>query len=162
MADIKIKETSNRVLFALLFAFVFSVVGHIVPNVYYQFIDDTQYLEISQPISTDRQTYRACDTTELTVQLDAKIDVSVETITQLVLVKVGGEFVRVGEPIEARIPIKAVDKHIVQGSLLLPCDIEAGNYYWQGIAIYKVREFTKELSFITETFEVTTDTQSTN
>lgn len=144
----------KRLLSAILFAFIFSVVGYVIPDVYYRYVDKTAYLEIEQPISVSKKEYHPCEGTELTTKLVAYVDVNVQSLTQLVLTNDEGDSYRVGDIITAETPIMARDQHIVSGVLPLPCELSEGSYYWQGNATFSVRGIEKTISFISETFTV--------
>lgn len=148
------RHLPNRILYAVIFAALFSIVGWAIPEVWYKYIDETEYLVISQPISVDKKLYEPCEETTLTTKLTAKVDLNVSSLTQLVLTNENGDSVRVGRVISAEAPIKAREEHIISGSLPLPCDLKEGAYFWQGNATYSVRGFDRTLSFITETFTV--------
>lgn len=143
-----------RFLYAVLFAFLFSFMGWAIPEVYFRYLDKTEYLVVQQPVSVDRKLYAPCERTRLTTKLEAKVDVNVKSLTQLILTNEKGDKIRASEVIEAEAPILADDEHIVSGWLNLPCDLEEGLYYWQGNATFEVNGNEKTISFISETFTV--------
>lgn len=146
----------NRLKYAIIFAFVFSVVGYLVPDAYYRYLDDTKYLTVRQPASLDQKTYEPCSPTGIVTRIESQVDLQVTSLTQLVLVRADNDFERVGDVLTDDIPIRALEDHIMRTNVELPCNIEDGIYFWQGNMNYKIRGYNKNVSFITETFTVET------
>ena len=144
----------KRIILGVVFAFLFAYGGRTIFDVYYKYMDTRQYIEITQPISIDKKTYKPCESMTLTTKLTAEIDVNVKSLTQLVLVKVDGSVQRIGKVLEGEVPIMKRSQHVVSGSIPLPCTLEDGTYYWQGTASYMVFGNLKSLSFISDTFNV--------
>lgn len=144
----------GRLLWAIVFATLFITIGKAVPDTYFRYFDKTQYLKITQPITMDKIVYKPCDTTTLTTQIEALVDVNVKSLTQLVLIHEGDGVEKTTIIIAGEMPIKAMGPHIISGELPLPCDLKDGRYFWQGNATYLVRGIEKVTSFITVGFDV--------
>lgn len=147
----------KRVLWALIFAVIFSVVGRAVPVTYYQFFDTTEYLSIDSPISVDKAYYKPGDLVMVSAGVEAQIDVQAMVLTELVLVKQGsGDYIRVdGSQIVQEAPFRKQDHHIVSNYLKLPNNLPDGSYYWKGNATYYIRGIERTESYISQTFNVT-------
>lgn len=148
------KHLAQRILMAIIVGTLFSFMGWAIPEVYFKFLDDTQYLTITQPISIDKKEYAPCEKTTLTTKMRAKVNVTVRSLTQLVLTNDKGDKFIVGDIFNAEAPIRAQEEHSISGKLPLPCDLEDGLYFWEGNATYYVRGYEKNLSFISDTFIV--------
>lgn len=154
LSTITEKHQNMRFLYALLFAALFSIIGWAVPELYFKYLDNTEYLVITQPMSVDKKIYAPCENTIVTTQLTAKADLEVDSLTELVLVREDGAEVRTGQTIEATIPIRRLESHTVSGILPLSCELEAGVYFWAGTASYRIKDIPHTQSFISDTFTV--------
>ena len=141
-----------RLSSAIVFMCMFSFVGWAVPRTYFKYFDDRKYIVVTQPVSVDKPEYMACEKVLLTAKVSSEVNVTVSTLTQLVLVNEKGETYRVSESIKQDLPILARADQVIGGNLTLPCDIETGVYYWLGNLNYKVRGEDKNATFISETF----------
>ncbi len=144
----------KRIILAIVLAVVFSVAPKLLSDTYYRYFDKTQYLTIVQPVSVDKKSYKPCEDTVLTATFTATIDVNVDSLTQLILVRDDGVTTRVGMPMTARTPIRAMKQHVVSGAIPLPCDLMEGRYFWQGTGTYQVYGYDRTISFVSDTFNV--------
>lgn len=148
------EHLGKRVATALLVGFLFMIIGSGLPDMYYRYLDKTQYLTIVQPISIDKKFYHPCDAMTLTTKITSSLDVNVKTLTQLVLVRQDSSTEIASRTIEVEIPIRAQNAQITSGSLKLSCSLINGTYFWQGTATYPVRGYNHTVSFISETFTI--------
>ena len=114
---------------AIIFAMAFAVLGYYVPNLYYKYLDSTQYLKITEPVSVDQSVYKPCDGVVLNTQLEALVDINVKSLTQLILIKEGDGTEKTNVILRGELPIKAMGPHIVSGQLPLPCDLKEARYF---------------------------------
>lgn len=147
------KPEIERLLFAGILFAIFSFVGSL-PDIYYRYFDNTQYLTITQPVSIDKKNYAPCEKVVLTTKLTSQVDLNARSLVQLILIKDDGTNSGVGRILQGEVPILARKEHIVSGALQLPCDLSTGRYYWQGTATYSIRGYEKTYSFISDTFNV--------
>lgn len=150
----------TRIVSAVLFALIFSILGTSIPDIYFKYIDKTQYLKVTLPIDVDRELYQPCDTTTLTTHLNAVVDVNVNSLTELILVREDAAAIRTGYVLETKTPVRALQDHAIGGKAVIPCDVEPGRYFWQGNATYFVRGVEKNTPFYSETFNVVESTDS--
>lgn len=159
--ELQDQSLPTRIVSAVLFALIFSVVGTAIPDIYFRYLDRTQYLQISLPIDVDKEQYTQCDSTLLTTHLNALVDVNVTALTELVLVRDTDQAgIRTGYVLETKTPVRALQDHVVGGLAILPCDVPPGRYFWQGNATYFVRGVEKNTPFFSESFLVTETTES--
>ena len=144
----------NRLLSAMIFAFIFIATPKLLTDFYFHYLDQTQYISITQPMSIDKKTYKPCEPVIVTTRLTAKIDADVTSLTQLVLMKDDISTVRIGRVMESKTPVRALDPHSVSSAIPLPCDLEDGRYFWQGNASYFIRGYEHTISFVSDTFNV--------
>lgn len=145
----------KRLLMALVGASFFFLMSVLVPDLYFHYLDHTQYIQITQPVSMDKDQYQPCEKTILTTTLTALIDTPVHSITQLVLIKEGSGVERINGSIhEGTIPVRQLGPHLISGSMNLPCNVSPGNYLWQGVATYQIHGYDRNISFTTSTFRV--------
>ncbi len=144
----------KRIILAIAFAIAFVVIPAVLTDFYFHYIDNTKYIMITQPVSVDQKEYKPCDPVLITTTLTAKIDVNIHSLTQLVLIKDDSSTTRVGEVIPGDIPIRALDPHIISGTIYLPCKLDDGRYFWQGNGTYLVHGYERTFSFTSDTFNV--------
>lgn len=149
----------QRIMAAIVMCAVFSIIGWLVPEMYYRYIDRTEYLTVDSPISVERTYYKPGDLVAVSAGIEVKVDVQAVVLTELVLVKTGsnnGDYVRVdGSQIIQNAPFRKADHHIVTTYLKLPDSLTNGMYYWKGNACYELRGYEKCESYVSQTFNVT-------
>lgn len=148
------EHIGKRILLACALSFLFAYFPRVLFDTWFQYFDKTAYLQIIQPVSIDKKTYKPCDNTVLTATFTSLIDVNVRSLTQLVLVRDNGASIRVGTPIVGQTPIRAMKQHVISGAIPLPCDLDEGRYFWQGNGEYEVHGHKRTISFISDTFNV--------
>jgi hypothetical protein len=142
----------TRLLNGIIFMAAFMVIGTLAPILYYNFFDNTNYVIQEVPFTVDKAMYKPCSTVRANFTQSAVINVSGVNVQELVLV-------RADKSIDSVTTIRK-DSFIQQGDnnvtvlLTLPCDIEDGLYYWQGILSYEVHYVKKESVWHTERFLV--------
>lgn len=143
-------------LFSALFMALFAIlVPRMLLDVYFRFLDKTEYITITQPVSIDKKQYMPCETVILTTQVKSSIDTNVHSLTQLILIREDdSHFIASGSADARDIPIRSSGPKVISGSITLPCNLGDGRYFWQGNASYTVRGYQKNTSFISDTFNV--------
>lgn len=149
----------NRIMYALIFALLFSGIGYYAPAFYLENIDKTEYYTMQQPLKMDKITYKPCDTTVLTTTRKSLVDTNITFTRDLKLIRIIDE-AHVTIPQARFISDQIVSKGIkvISVALPLPCDLEDGTYYWEGNGIYKVRNIEKNYIYISDSFEVKRET----
>lgn len=141
-------------LIALVIILFFTFGGWIARDFYFQYMDTRQYVYFSQPMTVDKKVYIPCETVIISTILHAEYDVSLKSLTHLILTNSNGDRVRIGNIITNEDLILAAKPHKISYHLQLPCDIASGTYFWQGIKTYSINGVTKNVGFITEQFTV--------
>src|SRR3990172_10155025 len=151
------KHLPMRFLYALVFAFMFSVIGWAIPNIYYQYVDGTVYYTVEQPISVDKTVYKPCKETILITKRNALIDTIAVFSTDLTLVgEDGSEFKVPDGHLNTEASVRKGEV-VVKVAYKLPCELADGRYFWQSTMNYSVRGVQKIYTYITEVFEVSQD-----
>lgn len=149
------EQIASRVFWALIFGMIFAIIGRVVPDTYYRYLDPVHYLHIDSPVNVDRNFFKPCDKVVLTSSLYALTDVQVVILNQLVLVKDDGtEYQLPDSLIELRVPIRKSEPHTVSYPFPLPCNLEDGRYFWKGTVTYEYNYIEKTIGFISQTFNV--------
>ena len=139
----------------MLGAVLFMAVGWGIPETYYRYFDKTVYYEIQSPITVlEKHNFSPCEIVHFRMYRKSFVDSTSKTITQLELVRNStSEIVEYatldGIIIDTKgqfVPIDIAKK--------LSCDLEAGTYYWKGVAKFYVRGIEKSESFQTDMFNV--------
>lgn len=147
-------ELPARLFFMLMGAFMFSVIGAIVPGFYYRYLDRTDYYTVEQPVSVDKEVYAPCEETILIAKRNSLIDTSADFSTDLTLVSEdGSEFKVPNGHINTEASVRRGEV-VMKVAYKLPCDIVDGRYFWQSTMNYKIRGIDKTYIYITEVFEV--------
>lgn len=145
----------KRVGWAVAFALVFIIIGLFLPDLYYKYLDQTQYYSVQQPIPVAQKWYKPCDDVVMTAIRDSRFDVSGTVQTDLVLKQGNNEIFKVPNvKFNRGISVKKGNSVTVSFSYRLPCDLADGVYYWQLSFSYKVRGFDKEYVAISDLFNV--------
>ena len=149
------EDFTKRFSYAVLFAIAFTIIGWAIPETYYRYVDNRNYLIVDSPISVDKNYYKPCENVILTTSLTALVDMDAVLLNQLVLVDEAGVQHQIPSSlIELQAPIRKSDAHVVSHHFRLPCDLIDGRYYWKGTFTYFVRDSRKVTSFISQTFNV--------
>ncbi|GEM_PF-3574028 len=146
-----INELKDSLQTMILFALAFIVVGQCIPEVYFRYIDKTDYYQIELPIQVDRAVYQPCQTVNLKVHRNSLVDVDATAIVELTLLE---------EDKKTEIETKTFNlvlnkgEEVINFPIVLPCKIPIGKYYYNGILKYKVQNVTKTKNFYTSKFYV--------
>lgn len=149
------KHFTKRIWFALIFAFHFIVIGWLIPNFYFHYLDKTDYYTVVQPVSVDQKWYKPCDDVVLTTIRTSVLDFSGNVQTNLLLKQGNNVIFRVPDVnFNRRVSVKKGVKVAVAFSYPLPCSLADGVYYWQVTLDYKVKGFDREYIAVSDTFQV--------
>lgn len=131
------------------FAFMFAGVGYFVPEIYFRYVDKTEYYFIQNPIVVENTIVRPCE--KITVEINRKslIATNAVSVRELVLIKDNVEVAR----FTTDIAINLNDSK-VHAQWLIPCDVEPGTYMFRGVVSYPFRGQNKTTEFYTTNFEV--------
>jgi len=136
----------------VLMGITFMLAGYLIPHIYYEFIDTTNYYSIKNPVEVLEKEYEPCDTVPIYLVRNSAIDSQGQSIINLNLIKDDSSQERVDTV------IKVVSINKGEGQITLnweiDCNAKAGEYYFGGTMSYKVREFTKYSPFNTVPFTV--------
>ena len=141
----------NAIPEMLLFGILFAVIGYAVPRTYYQFFDKTEYYKIKSPIEVEQKAYQPCQNVKVYLVRNSLIDSQGTSIINLSLLKENSRE-RVSQQVKEVSMTKG--EGIIITSWQLPCNIEPGQYFFEGSVKYKVRDFEKYTPFNTVNFEV--------
>lgn len=141
----------DQLFYMVLFATMFSVIGYLVPHIYYEFIDQTVYYSFNNPLAVNKQSYKQCEAITMTIDRISKVEGSAITVRNLFLIKDGQE-IRVDSQ-KVDIILKKGDG-IVYSTWFLPCFIDNGTYYYRGEISFVLNEIEKTADFYTEKFNI--------
>lgn len=136
----------------IIVAAAFMIFGTLVQSVYYNFFDKTEYLVQEVPFTVNHSVYEPCDTVRATFDRHSIINVAGVDVQELILIKTD-------KSIDSIVTLKR-DSIIIKGDteitilLTLPCNLDIGAYYWQGILSYEIHDVRKESVWHTEKFLV--------
>lgn len=149
-----IKQTFhlNRLIYIVIFALLFSLLGTTIPNTYYRYFDKTDYVSVRQPARVDKMLYQPCDTAITQVVRTSLIDVHGDIISYVVLVD--GNNLSIRKLYEGRVGIENSKDEIFIFKFKLPCDLSDGSYYIQAVIQYRFKSVEKAYSWKTFVFQV--------
>jgi len=153
-----IDSNLERVAAMALFATTFVVVGYLLPILYTQYLDDTKYVEIAQPVSTEYQEYKRGDNLGLILKRSVLITASAKQTTKIV--HVNGETVstQLGQDDSPRnVLLTATNNETAvtkTNTLYVPCSAIPGSNYMEVLFTYNIRGVEKTYSYISEVFQV--------
>lgn len=153
-------EFCGRLLMFLLTIFIFVATPQAIFDIYDNFLDRTKYLDIVSPATIKEKTVLPCSTVEIIITRKSLIDISTEGRRSLIMELRSGdqtESVKI-RTIAVPIEIRKTDGFSRVTILdVLPCDLEAGTYYYSGVIPYTVRNAEKTESWYSEYFIVETE-----
>lgn len=153
-------------------AIIFLVAGHTItdylPSVYYRFVDSSVYyyfgrfeneaLIRTDQLITSKDKYSSCDYAELTGARYANFSGTLDSVRQLMFIKsVDGEkptnlFI---DSVVAKATVSKSDGQLVGVVVKLPCDLQPGNYYYQGEVSFVVHDVPKTYNWTSNIFTIT-------
>lgn len=144
----------DRVLFSSFFFVVFMVFSYVVPRIYYQYLDNHQYIAFTQPISFGKKVYTACEKQTFITHIKIDIDSDIDIQSRLYLTISTNQY-KIIKQYNVSSFLKSqpeIQTFITETSL--PCDLTPGIYFYRGVLVYKIRGITKLSPFFTDTFSV--------
>lgn len=132
-------------------ALVFIAAGYAIPNVYFSFVDSTNYYTIKNPVEVELRDYQACESAKVYMIRESLLTSQGRSIINLNLVKTSGH---------ERVDTQIKDISFTEGSGLIilnwniACNTLPGEYFFEGTMAYKVRGFQKYSNFKTINFQV--------
>lgn len=133
----------ERYLFAILFAVIFIILGYLIPRIYYEFYDTTQYITVRQPVGADKKLYTCNETIIFVVERNSLIDTTVQGDYELLLVKLNEgskdpQYIVVNS-YKNEFVVNKGSKTLIQ-EYPLKCDLPKGTYLLRGIYRYKFHQ----------------------
>ena len=128
----KIDNVSHRVIGMLVFSMVFVLLGALIPDVYFRYLDTKQYYSIDSVFVDTSKVYKPCETMELVVVRTASENLTGEFTFVLSLEDIDNRNVyskRVPSTVEA-------GTKVVKSEQVIPCksstgkDLSDGQYRW--------------------------------
>lgn len=144
---------TGRFFYALIFASLFTAIGQMLPKIYFQYFDKTEYVSFAEPISFDRKLYAPCQDITALIRLRSSVSSSTVTRYRLKLVEVSSFRVVFGGEKQGFIrKIQGVEPLVT--TFKLPCNLSTGNYFFTGVIMYRINGVEKTYNFSTEQFRV--------
>lgn len=150
----------TRLLYALIFATLFIVLGYFTPRFYEQYIDQTNYYTIKQPATVDQESYKQCDKIAVTAVRTSSFNMSVHSTVQLFLVNTNGQIYKGVVVYDGNVIVGISKDVVIHLIYTVPCDIRDGQYYIKGIIVYPLPLIEKTRSYIWVTNSFTIASQS--
>lgn len=155
----------QQFIYMLTIGALFSVIGWAVPNLYYHYLDKTEYYSLTQPVSVNQQTYKPCEEVILSAKRIALTDLVVDVSNSLIKIDKDNDdtMIRVYEaPERPNIVVEETTGQPVALVLTLPCNIVDGTYFWQGAVQYELYDSQKTYIYTTDLFKISGASQSAN
>jgi hypothetical protein len=152
------ERVKQQFFYMVAMATMFTLIGWGLPQIYYQYLDKTQYYSLSQPVSVDKPVYEPCDSVNIIAKRVALAPLVVDIDNSLILVETAtdsSKLLRVYElPRRENLVIQETDGAIVSAELVLPCTLVDGTYFWQGAVEYEHNGKATTYIYATDQFEV--------
>lgn len=143
---------TDRIQSMAIFGLMFAVLGYVIPVAVYTVVPAKYFYDVKQPVSIDKQIYKACDPIKLELERSSRVDVQAESLLELTLIYEGGE-----QDIAQRkknINLSSGNTKIAT-EWKIPCNAPDGEYFISGIIHFKVQNAEKNYRFTTTNFNVT-------
>lgn len=126
----------HRFMNAGIIALLFGVIPLVVSDFYYEFLDKTQYYQITnaEVVNTN---VKACQDSEVLLTRNALIDLQAKAISELILYRINAP--------DTEIAIYTQELSVNKGAatmkilLPIPCKASAGDYFWRGTVTYDIK-----------------------
>lgn len=145
-----LSKIAEKFLGVLIFATAFTVLGYVIPRIYFAAFDKTAYYFIKSPILVEKKLYKPCDSVLVHLYRESLIATTAVSVKELVLVKSNEEVIK-----EKTDLALTVGKENIDVRWKLPCQLDDGEYYFRGVVTYSVNGMEKNTTFETEKFNVT-------
>lgn len=130
--------------------------GYVFPYIYYQYIDNRQYIEYTAPISFDKDEYKSCDTQIATTRLKILIDTPITIKSRLYLMTTANNQFEVVKEYRFDTFFARQDvEQVHNASAILPCNLKEGTYFYRGVSTYSIKGVEKNVSFESKPFRIT-------
>lgn len=138
----------------LIVGMLFAIIGTILPNFYFQYLDTTEYFKINS-VSINKYAFTAGETVEVTLDRTAKTNFNGFVVRELTLVNIVNNKTILAEAYRESLNV-TVDKGTKNILLYftLPEELEHGTYFWRGTISYQINNNSKTTTFVTDTFIV--------
>ncbi len=149
-----LKHFSNNILIIILSSILFMCAGYFIPNIYYQYLDNTQYYSVKSPIEVEQLPYEPCGAAKIYMVRNSQLDGQGKAIINLNLIKEDGS-----QGLE-RIEETTREISFSKGSGLIilswdiSCKAKPGKYFFEGTVAYDIRGFERCTPFTTVSFDV--------
>lgn len=127
----------SRLASVIFFSLMFAIVGTLLPDFYFKYFDNRQYLKIDTATIVGGELNK-CGYVDVELDRHALIDLQAKAIVEFVLVRADAPDTEV-QRLVREVAISKGDKRVIQ-SYKLDCDIREGNYYLEGNVTYYVRD----------------------
>lgn len=147
----------ERLVYMALFSATFSIVGYFVPKIYYQYLDQTEYIHIKQPVSTEVSEYKKGENAGLLISTKSKINVSVEQTAKLIHINGNQVATQLSDADTPDvIVLEKTEDYVIRktNSLYIPCNALTGTNFFQVNFTYELNGVKKTYSYISDTFRV--------
>lgn len=147
------RRMKDQAFYMIFFAAMFSIIGYYVPRIYAQYFDRTVYFSFQNPLAIDKAKYTPCERITMFIKRQALLTVPAVSVKNLYLVKDEGNVRRV-DSFKTHIIIFKEDSN-PKSSWNLPCNVEPGLYYYQGLISFENQYgFKKTAEFHTKRFNI--------
>lgn len=144
-------ELIHRIFNAIICGAAFILIGYFLPKLYVLSVPDDYYVTFNNSVTTENSVYHSCDQMMMITTVDSRINTHLLISVSLRLIELktdksvyGGSFIT----------------YVTQGHksvkefMNLPCGLQTGNYFWEGMGEYEVFGIKKYLVWKTEPFEI--------
>lgn len=145
----------NRLINALVVAFLFTAIGQLIPFTYYKYFDSREYVKVELPVDTDLKVYNPCDRVLLNTRLTSLMPAVVNGSIQLTMVRANDVVTPVNKYDFEGVIIKEGSQPY-SATLPIPCTAPDGVYYYEGVLTYENMGVQKHFYFYTGKFNVVT------
>lgn len=159
MEVIKRHFAQERILYAMVGALIFLVVGWGVPDIYFKYFDKTNYVFVNQPVHVNQETFNRGDEIAVTLIRTSLIDTRGYVIVQLHLVNDNNSETKY--PLaDNEIAIAKSDHEVFYQKYLLPTHtptgklIPFGTYHLEAIISYDYRGLPKSYAWKSVSFSI--------
>lgn len=149
-------HTKNRFIYVVIGAILFSLVGVVLPDTYFRYLDQTEYIKYVHSISFDKKVYHACEqqTAKADIQILVNANVEIKGRLYLVLDKGNNQFQIVKDYSYKSFLKEEPNVQSLFTTVTLPCDLKHGVYFYRGVLSYTIRGIEKTTGFSSDTFTI--------
>ncbi len=143
---------TDRIIVVLFTMVLLTVLGQLLPNIYYKYFDKTNYITVKQPVPVDAKEYRPGDTILLLLERTSQLDIALDGQYELALVRATDRYEPIAE--QNTRGVVTMGRRIIIYKFQIPDDAPTGKYFIRGVYPYSFKGRDISYPFTSDFFSI--------